>query len=171
MDIADRCPNTIGGTAVDSSGCPADGDKDGVPDAVDKCPGTPAGTEVDENGCTRLFKATGRTMVLLGANNFETGKAIMTPDSRTALKDVAAALISQPQTKVEVAGYTDATGSKKLNARLSQARADSVRAFLIENGVPASQLTAKGYGPANPIAPNNTPEGRAKNRRVELIRR
>jgi peptidoglycan-binding protein ArfA len=69
-----------------------------------------------------------------------------------------------------VAGYTDDTGSDAANERLSEERADAVRAFLISAGVPADRLTARGYGAADPVASNTTPAGRALNRRVVLRR-
>jgi outer membrane protein OmpA-like peptidoglycan-associated protein len=188
-DSKDKCPNTPppagqqpAGQAergpaerasyVDEDGCSADqrdSDHDGVPDSRDKCPNTPAGQEVDENGCTRLFKGGAKAMTLLGAQ-FETGKAELTEASKQDMKTVAEALKSQPDAKIEIAGYTDNTGSAAANKKLSQARADAVMQVLVGNGVPQSQLTAKGYGPANAIASNKTADGRAKNRRVELHR-
>ena len=80
----------------------------------------------------------------------------------------AALLKDNPSVKVEIAGYTDSRGSAKKNIRLSQARADAVMAALVAAGVPAGKITTKGYGPENPIAPNNTAKGRAQNRRIEL---
>jgi outer membrane protein OmpA-like peptidoglycan-associated protein len=100
--------------------------------------------------------------------NFETGKARLLPQSTQVLDDVAAALIANPQWRVEVAGYTDSTGSAAVNRRLSHARANAVREYLVRRGVPASRLVARGYGPADPVAPNTTADGRARNRRVEL---
>lgn len=73
-----------------------------------------------------------------------------------------------PSVRVSVRGYTDASGNEKNNLRLSQNRADKVAKALQIRGVPAANITAKGYGPAKPIASNNTPEGRQKNRRVEI---
>jgi outer membrane protein OmpA-like peptidoglycan-associated protein len=180
-DAKDKCPNTPAqpgaqgdrGPAVDENGCSSeqrDADQDGVPDSKDKCPNTPAGKEVDENGCTRLFTGGAKTMVLMGAQ-FETGKSVLTEGSKQDMKQVAEALKSQPDTRIEVAGYTDNTGSAATNKKLSQQRADAVMQELIANGVPQEQVTAKGYGPANPVASNKTAEGRAQNRRVELHRR
>jgi outer membrane protein OmpA-like peptidoglycan-associated protein len=71
---------------------------------------------------------------------------------------------------VEVGGHTDSTGSRATNTRLSQARAESVMAYLVSKGVAAGQLAAKGFGPDEPVADNATREGRAQNRRVELKR-
>lgn len=165
-DALDKCPNTPAGAQVDGTGCPTDADKDGVFDGLDKCPNTPAGRQVDANGCPVLFEEN-KPLILQGVT-FATGKADLTGNSRTVLDLVAQSLIGWPDLKVEVAGFTDNTGSAAVNSRLSQARAEAVRAYLISKGVPAARLTAKGYGPAQPIAPNTTPAGREKNRRVEL---
>jgi len=70
--------------------------------------------------------------------------------------------------RIEIAGYTDSTGSSATNTRLSAARAGAVQAYLRQRGVPAERMRVAGYGPANPTASNATPEGRARNRRVEL---
>jgi outer membrane protein OmpA-like peptidoglycan-associated protein len=165
-DAADRCPNTPAGAQVDGAGCPTDADKDGVFDGLDKCPNTPAGRQVDANGCPVLFEEN-KPLILQGVT-FATGRAELTGNSRTVLDLVAQSLIGWPDLKVEVAGFTDNTGSSAVNQRLSQARADAVRTYLISKGVPAARLTAKGYGPAQPIADNRTTAGREKNRRVEL---
>jgi len=169
VDSADRCPNTPRGTAVDASGCPADSDGDGVTDDKDRCPGTPAGVQVDAVGCRILFEERQTTLILEGVN-FETGKAELTQAARAILLTVAQSLVANPDIRVEVGGHTDITGSRALNMRLSQARAESVRNFLIQNGVSADRMTAKGYGPDKPVASNNTRDGRAQNRRVELTR-
>jgi OOP family OmpA-OmpF porin len=89
-------------------------------------------------------------------------------NSKASLEQAVASLKRYPQLKVEVAGYTDSVGNPDHNVDLSQRRAESVRDFLIEEGIPAEGLSAKGFGPADPIADNATAEGRAANRRVEL---
>jgi outer membrane protein OmpA-like peptidoglycan-associated protein len=171
VDTTDRCPDTPAGEPVDANGCPLpkDSDRDGVLDSVDRCSGTPAGQRVNANGCPLLFIGVQRTLVLQGVN-FETGSANLTDQSHNTLDRVAAAIIGNPDVRVEVAGYTDNRGGAAANLRLSQARADAVRAYLIGKGVPAFQLTSRGFGAGNPIAPNTTPVGRSRNRRVELHR-
>jgi outer membrane protein OmpA-like peptidoglycan-associated protein len=169
MDGPDRCPQTPAGAVVDERGCPRDGDGDGVLDGSDRCPDTAPGAAVGVDGCpiVALFTPT-RTTVELRGVSFETGKARLLPQSIQVLDEVAAALIANPQWRVEVAGYTDNTGSAAVNRRLSLARASAVRAYLVQRGVPASRLVARGYGPADPVASNATAAGRARNRRVEL---
>jgi outer membrane protein OmpA-like peptidoglycan-associated protein len=166
VDTADKCPNTPAGTAVDATGCAADSDTDGVLNPADKCPDTPAGTKVDAVGCPALF-GTGASLVLQGVN-FETGKAVLLPESQAILDRVATSLVDNPTVTVEVGGHTDNTGRKATNVRLSQARANTVRDYLIGKGVDGTRITAKGYGPDQPVAENTTVAGRAANRRVEL---
>src|SRR3989454_5238044 len=109
-----------------------------------------------------------RTPVILRGVMFETGKSALKPESFTVLDIVAQSLIANPAIRIEIAGYTDNTGSPATNLRLSLARATSVRAYLASRAVAPNRMTAKGYGATNPIAPNTTAEGRAQNRRVEL---
>jgi len=103
--------------------------------------------------------------------NFDTGKATIRPDSVKTLDDAAVALKSIPEMKVEVAGHTDNIGSPESNQRLSQDRAQAVMTALVQRGVKTERMTAKGYGQSVPVADNRAEEGRAKNRRVELVRK
>jgi outer membrane protein OmpA-like peptidoglycan-associated protein len=167
-DTLDKCPNTPAGTAVDDTGCPRDSDGDGVGNVTDKCPNTPAGLKVDATGCPALFVA-GPRLVLQGVN-FETGRATLLPESMVTLDRVAASLNNLPDVSVEVSGHTDSKGGRALNMRLSEARAKSVRDYLISKGVDGARITAKGYGPDKPLQSNATVDGRAANRRVELSR-
>lgn len=103
---------------------------------------------------------------------FETGKSDLKPESTPTLKAIAAALKGHPDLKVEIQGHTDNVGSAASNQTLSQARADAVKAALVADyAVGDDQLTAKGYGDTKPMAKNTTPEGRANNRRVEIVKR
>jgi outer membrane protein OmpA-like peptidoglycan-associated protein len=102
---------------------------------------------------------------------FESGKSELKPESTPTLKSIAAALKGHPDLKVEIQGHTDNVGSAASNLTLSQARAEAVRSALVsEYGVDEAQLTAKGYGDTKPVAKNATPEGRANNRRVEIVK-
>ena len=164
----DKCPNTPRGTQVDADGCPGDKDGDGVADNVDECPNSPAGSEVDARGCPKLFAAAA-SFTLTGVT-FETSSSVIRPSSYGKLDEVAEALKANPDVRVEISGHTDNVGSDEGNLTLSQARAESVRRYFIEKGVAADRMEAKGYGETKPVATNDTAEGRAENRRVEMSR-
>ena len=153
----DKCVDTPKGVKVDNNGCPIDSDKDGVADYLDKCPNTPKGMEVDKNGCAISYNF---------HITFDNNSAKIKPEFMPKIKKFAEFLKAHPNVKAEIQGYTDNVGSYKYNLMLSQKRAKAVYEALIKLGVNKNQLTYKGYGPANPIASNDTPEGRAKNRRV-----
>jgi outer membrane protein OmpA-like peptidoglycan-associated protein len=118
----------------------------------------------------RLLMATRQTRLTLRGVNFELGKSVLLPVSRDILTEVARSLVANPDVRVEVAGHTDSTGSRAVNERLSLARAEAVKAFLVENGVAADRMTVQGYASTQPVASNRTASGRAQNRRVELRR-
>ena len=102
---------------------------------------------------------------------FETGKSILKPESKAAVADVAKLLQGDPSLKVYVVGHTDNVASLDLNMRLSQARAEAVvQALVAQHGIAANRLIARGAGPLAPVTINDTEEGRAKNRRVELVK-
>ena len=102
---------------------------------------------------------------------FESGKSELKPESTPTLKSIAAALKGHPDLKVEIQGHTDNVGSAASNLTLSQARADAVKAALTSDySVSADQLAAKGYGDTKPVTKNTTPEGRANNRRVDIVK-
>jgi len=108
--------------------------------------------------------------IVLEGVTFETGKADITPESSQILRTALKTLTTYPEIQVEIGGYSDNVGSKKSNIRLSQRRADSVREWLIERGIDSARIIAKGYGPDFPIAPNDSPENKRKNRRIEFKR-
>jgi outer membrane protein OmpA-like peptidoglycan-associated protein len=100
---------------------------------------------------------------------FDTGKYTLKPDTKISLAKVAGILQAYPGLKLQVEGYTDSVGSDDYNQKLSENRADAVRDFLITQGVQTDNITATGYGKAKPVADNSTAQGRAQNRRVNLV--
>ena len=165
-DKDDECPNEAG--PAENDGCPwPDSDGDGVLDKDDQCPEV-AGT-VANNGCPEVTEEVqkqlndyARTIL------FDTGKSSIKAESTSVMVDIIQILNEYPNAKFTVEGHTDSVGSEKLNQKLSEERANSVRNFLIDKGIAADRLTAIGYGEAKPIATNNTRAGRAQNRRVEI---
>ncbi len=161
---------------------PADSDGDGVPDDLDQCPGTPAGTQVDEKGCplappcetpragepVSLLGCKAGDVVVLRGVNFEFDKSKLTTNARTILDGVGDELKAHPSIAVEIAGHTDAKGSDEYNQRLSLRRAESVRDYLTQAGIDAGRISVAGYGETQPVADNDSDEGREMNRRVEL---
>ncbi|MCK7595713.1 OmpA family protein [Microbulbifer sp. CAU 1566] len=140
-----------------------DDDGDGVLNQNDRCPDTLPGADVDEYGCVVADQT-----ITLENIQFETNSATLTSSAKTSLNKVVQSLRNQPNTQVEVAGHTDNMGKDDYNLGLSGRRAESVRRYLVERGVNASRISARGYGETQPIASNATNAGRAQNRRVEL---
>ncbi|MFM5892835.1 MAG: OmpA family protein [Novosphingobium sp.] len=99
---------------------------------------------------------------------FDTGSATLKPEFRAVLDKVAQSMIDYPQSLIDVYGHTDSTGSDAFNQRLSEQRASTVMNYLISRGVPAARLRSQGFGETMPVASNDTLDGRAKNRRVEI---
>jgi outer membrane protein OmpA-like peptidoglycan-associated protein len=112
--------------------------------------------------------ARGMVITLSGSVLFRTNDATLLPGAQTRLDEVATALVAKKQ-DVVIEGYTDSRGSQSTNMSLSQRRAESVRGYLVSRGFPAEKISAKGMGPERPIAENGTAEGRANNRRVEIV--
>ncbi len=108
------------------------------------------------------------TKVVLDNIYFETGKAILRPESHNALDQVFRFLENNPAMKLEISGHTDNTGSLRINQRLSRDRAKAVVDYLVNLGISQEMLISQGYADTQPVAPNNTVEGREKNRRVEF---
>lgn len=162
----DQCRNTPQGVSVDDKGCTLDSDNDGVPDYKDQCPNTKANLQVDKHGC--VVEAT-RTLEDV---HFATDSSRLTQDSRESLDNEAELLQKElkrsPDTYALVNGYTDSVGAASYNKKLSQERADSVRTYLIGQGVDSSRLKAVGHGEENPVASNKTAAGRLQNRRVSV---
>ncbi len=146
---------------------PADSDGDGVPDDQDACPGTPPGVKVDAKGCEIILSLSGV--------NFEFDSAKLTGQGEQILSGIIESMNSNSTKKFELAGHTDSIGTEAYNMGLGERRANSVKTFLMSNGVDASRLTARSYGESQPVEPNtnadgsDNPEGRAANRRVNII--
>jgi OOP family OmpA-OmpF porin len=138
-------------------------DGDGVLNQHDKCPNTRPGAVVDLDGCEV------EAVIELEGIHFEFDKATLKPEALAILDQAAALLKKHERVVVEVAGHTDSKGSEEYNQGLSERRATAVKDYLNSRGVKASRLTSRGYGESRPVASNDTDEGRAENRRVELI--
>jgi outer membrane protein OmpA-like peptidoglycan-associated protein len=169
-DEVDACVNEAG--PAERKGCPLkDQDGDTVEDALDNCPtekGDPANA-----GCPKKVKQlviiTKDKLQILDKVYFATGKSQVLPKSFALLDNVAQVLLSHPEIEViRIEGHTDSQGVAAKNTKLSQDRADSVKAQLVKRKVPAERLKAIGFGPDRPVAPNDTPAGREQNRRVEF---
>ena len=106
---------------------------------------------------------------VLDGVQFDTGKATLTADSHARLDTIVEYLSHKPSATIEISGHTDNVGGNKKNKKLSQQRADAVRDYLVAKGIDASRIKAVGYGDERPIAPNDTPEGRQQNRRIEAM--
>jgi outer membrane protein OmpA-like peptidoglycan-associated protein len=109
-----------------------------------------------------------KKVIILKEVDFGFDSAELTPETKAVLDDQVALLREEPDAKVEIGGHTDSIGMEEYNLDLSERRAKAVMEYLVSNGISPENLTALGYGEALPIAPNQTREGRAKNRRVEL---
>jgi len=159
-DNLDKCPNTPRGVTVDAQGCPIDSDGDGVADYLDKCPGTPAGVRVDAEGCPTVLSL---------RVNFGFDSANVSTDFDGELAKAAACINNYPGHEVAIIGHTDSAGPEAYNQTLSERRAVAVKNALIERfSIPATKMSTQGMGESKPVADNNTEEGRALNRRVDV---
>ncbi|NII84695.1 MULTISPECIES: OmpA family protein [unclassified Pedobacter] len=150
-----------------------DTDGDGVADQFDKCPGTPAGTAVDGSGCPlpKVEAPTTAPSTVTGFEKigFDFNSSVLKTESYPTL-DKLSSVLRENGGKVTVNGYASSEGTAAYNLKLSKDRANSVKTYLVNSGVNASQVATKGNGEANPIASNDTEEGRIQNRRVETAR-
>lgn len=167
-DTADQCPEIAANT---KDGCPPDADGDGIADDQDQCPKEPETKNgyQDKDGCpdevpeeVRAFDGTMEGVV------FAFDSAELSAESKESLDATAAIMKKYPSITVEISGHTDDSGDHDHNVGLSKERADAVKAYLVEAGVAAGRISTKGYGPDKPVAPNDTPANKAKNRRIEF---
>jgi OOP family OmpA-OmpF porin len=172
VDTIDACPDTPGVQTLDPlrSGCPADSDGDGIHDAQDACPGVPGARNrvPKRHGCPKARIEAGEIKIAEQVQ-FATGSSRILPASDDLLLAVSDILREHPEIELlSVEGHTDSLGSAAVNDKLSRDRALSVVMRLVENGIPARRLTAKGYGSQHPIDERDTLEARQNNRRVEF---
>lgn len=178
LDAADKAPNDAEDMDgfQDEDGAPdLDNDNDGIADDDDKCPNeaeTMNGYE-DKDGCPdtkpEIAVEAGAAIILDGVT-FASGSATLTENSKTILGKVVRTLTENANIEIEIRGYTDNTGSYEGNINLSKKRADSVKEYLLNQGIENFRIQTQGFGPQKPIADNATREGRAKNRRIEFFR-
>lgn len=156
-----------------------DEDGDGVFDRRDRCPDTPANTPVDHRGCPLpqypasvkpAEPAQSEVITLSDAGDvlFAFNQSELTPTAKSQLDSIMGKLEDADVVSIKVVGFTDSVGSDAYNQALSQRRASSVAEYLLSQGVAPNKLTSEGIGESQPVADNETDEGRAKNRRVEL---
>ena len=172
-DTKDKCPNQAEDPDgfEDDDGCPEDdNDRDTVADVYDECPNTPGQPNGVRPGCPSLIIVTAREIRITQQIQFDFNKSTIRPVSFPILDAVKDALVVNPRISIEVQGHTDNVGQATYNLKLSQQRADSVRAYLSFHGVEASRLVSKGFGMTQPLVPNNAESNRALNRRVQFIR-
>lgn len=155
-DKDDACPDVKG--IQEFQGCP-DTDADGTPDDKDKCPSVPGPKE--NKGCPEILDRASKVL-------FETGKAIIKPESYSLLDELATMLKKYPDTRIILEGHTDSEGDDAANMKLSKDRAKAVAEYLIDKFIDANRVSSDGFGETKPIADNKTAEGRQKNRRVDM---
>ena len=163
IDSEDSCPTVKG--ILEMKGCP-DSDGDGVADKDDNCPNV-AGP-IENKGCPLKQKRNIDELMKKKKLVCETGKNDITAASKIVLQEIAQVLKEEPTWTIEFAGHTDNVGEAAMNLQLSKKRSETVRNLLISYGVEASRIKANYFGETKPIADNNTPEGRTKNRRIDF---
>lgn len=171
LDSVDDCPKVQGLTT--NNGCPLpDFDNDGIVDIADKCPKVP-GIEAN-NGCPFEEVIVGNRDTNLNTLSkkilFDTSKSSFKKEAYPVLIEIVQIMKQHPEAQFRLEGHTDSTGDSAMNLRLSQSRVNSVKDYLIENGIPSSALFTEAFGESKPMASNMTKDGRRQNRRVEVIR-
>jgi OmpA-OmpF porin, OOP family len=177
-DSVDACPGEKGPASKDPkwNGCPDDPDADGIKGAADACPRDKGEASADpkQNGCPKLARVVGDEIVINQQVQFQVyGKSrgeTVAPVSQELMNEIRNVIQQHPEiVKIEVQGHTDDSGDDAFNQRLSEQRAEAVRQWLIDAGISADKLTAKGYGYTKPVADNRIRQGRQQNRRVQFV--
>jgi len=153
------------------TGCPPDKDDDDIPDQVDACPNEPESRNgfEDDDGCPDVVPDEFADLAgILKGINFDSDKDVIKSDSKPILDRAVEVLEKFPSVRIEISGHTDSRGDYEHNMDLSRRRSESVRNYLVEKGVDASRIETRGAGPNEPIDTNDTSEGRAENRRIEV---
>jgi outer membrane protein OmpA-like peptidoglycan-associated protein len=167
VDAMDACPNNPG--PLENRGCPVlDRDGDGIPDDQDRCPDL-AGVAPD--GCPKkyaLVEVKKDRIEIKQQVKYQTAKFKVLKASFPLLNQVVQVLNDYPKMHVRIEGHTDNVGGESSNLKLSQKRAESVKAYLVSKGIAEDRLEAVGYGLTRPVASNRTAKGRAQNRRTEF---
>jgi outer membrane protein OmpA-like peptidoglycan-associated protein/opacity protein-like surface antigen len=148
----------------------SDTDGGGIGDGAEVAAGSNPLDPKDDVLKKDVIKVEAGGAIVLEGLAFASGKAVITPESETILEKAYNTMAQNPEIEVEIRGYTDNVGSRATNLRISAARANSVRTWLIQKGIEPRRITAKGLGPNDPIGDNNVPAGRNMNRRVEFVR-
>jgi len=174
-DYLDKCPATPYELEVDKNGCPMDSDLDGVPDYKDQCPGTLPGVQVDDKGCEFVIappvpEINLEQLVLSSETSFEFNSAQLKTSTYPELDKILEQMKKYPTSRWRIEGHTDNVGSEEGNLKMSKMRAESVLNYYVSRGIPKGRFEIIGMGSRQLVADNNTPEGRAKNRRVEIKR-
>jgi outer membrane protein OmpA-like peptidoglycan-associated protein len=167
VDAMDACPVAAG--PLDNKGCPdPDADADGFVDRKDACPDQPG---IAPDGCPKrysLVEVKAERIEIKQQVFFASAKYRVLPRSFALLDQVAQVLKDNPAMRISIEGHTDNVGGRQANVKLSQRRAEAVKAYLVRKGIDPARLEAKGFGPTKPIASNKTAKGKAKNRRTEF---
>jgi len=162
-DVEDACPQAAG--KPENQGCP-DTDGDGLIDAEDQCPGE-AGTAANK-GCPEPQQDIKEVLALASlAVQFENGKDVLEESSVNILDQIASIMKNYPAYHLVISGHTDSEGDENDNLRLSENRAKACFEYLLSKEIAAARLSYAGYGGSQPLADNTSPEGRARNHRVE----
>jgi OOP family OmpA-OmpF porin len=167
-DGLDKCDDTPAGLPVDADGCPIDSDGDGLKDDVDACPAFAGPGGIDEEGCPRMRLDKTARIAMPGVT-FAFGASVLTDAGKEELVALVTALKFYDDLTFEIEGHTDDVGSERDNFLISVERAKAVEVYLRDQGIDPARMSVRGYGEIKPVGDNTTSEGRATNRRIEVL--